>query len=308
MKRFLSREKYFGVPRWLVAGLLAGVIACIALPQPEGATGQVSAIIEGFRHGPVYVEQDAPAVAPDRIRQVLGDRPIVVAVLSEKSPVRHQLPTGMDALCGEVAALLPGNVVVVYGYSWNYYRFTSCAGTGFRADFGADVDAGAKKVLEFRVPRRETADELKTIRPDVITTQVEEFARSFDAVAGKEFPTSVPRRAAVPEEPTTGAYVLSLAGALTACVVLFFLLHLVFVAVRHRRRRDRGHAEREVRLRKLGDYVVSADPGEPHQAELARQYVLALRAHETGTNAHSHVERLEWLIDNPGADQADRVL
>ncbi|ALG13721.1 hypothetical protein [Kibdelosporangium phytohabitans] len=199
-------------------------------------------------------------------------------------------------------------MVFVYGYRGDFYGFTACAGTGFGVGFSEDVATEAESALEYRFPVRGGDNEPTTLPPVQLTAQVAEFARAFDALAAKQYADSVPRRAAVPSEPATGEYVLALVGLWTACVMVFFLSHLGFVAAGRWRRRDRARQRQWARLGRIGDCLVSVDPGGPRQAEVARQYVLALQAYETGADVGGEVERLEWTIDNAGAERGGRIL
>ena len=59
---------------------------------------------------------------------------------------------------------------------------------------------------------------------------------------------------------------------------------------------------------RIGDYVVSGDPGSRDQAEVARQYVLALRAYEDGGDLSGAVGQVARLIDSRGTERDDRIL
>lgn len=315
MKRFLRRTKYFGVPRWLVGGVLVGVIACVVLPRTESAptTERARVIVDEFRRGPVYLEPGAPAVDPERVRQVLGDRPIMVAYLSERVPSESALgPPFLSDVCGQIAARVRTNQVVVHGfYDGARYRLVSCAEPGDL--YSGDVDDETAKAVEYRIQRRDGSIIAGgpvggKLAPADLMLELAEYVRAFDVLAGKKYPDGVPRRGAVPDEPTTGDHLWALAGLFTACVVAFYLLHLVFVAVRRGRGRDPGRQAVAARVDRIGDYVVSVDPGRRGQAEVARHYVLALRAHEDGADVRGELDRLERMIDNQGTERDDGIL
>ncbi|RSM64647.1 hypothetical protein DMH04_50930 [Kibdelosporangium aridum] len=298
VERFLWREKYFGIPRWIVGGLLVGVIACVALLRSQVTTSErVRAIVEGFRHSSVYVEPGAPGIVnADRVRQVLGDRPIVVAILSnEPMPSSgEELTSPGQQMCDDVAKLVPTNLVIVYGSEpRDGYNPSFCVGPQFNnaanpvtdeARFGFVLIAKAETAWKYRVS------------PTNLTPQVEEYVLAFDAQAAEAYPKTVPRRGAVPDELATGEIVLSLGGIVAACVALFFLLHLLALTLGRRRPRARRQLEMGARLSKVGEYVLSADPKGADQAEVARKYVLALQGHESGANVANQVEELERLV------------
>ncbi|MFC0110042.1 hypothetical protein [Kibdelosporangium aridum] len=297
VERFLWREKYFGVPRWIVGGLLVGVIACVALLRTQFATSeQARTIVEGFRHGSVYVEPGEPGIVnADRVRQVLGDRPIVVAILADRQlpPSGEELSSSLQKLCDDVADLVPTNLVVLYGNEpRDGYNPAFCVGPEFSNDEHPVSDADFDFVL---IAKAESAWKYR-VSPTDLTPQIEEYVLAFDAQAAKAYPDTVPRRGAVPDGLATGEIVLSLGGIVAACVALFFLLHLLALALGRRRPRVRRQLEMGARLSKIGEYVLSADPKGSNQAEVARKYVLALQGHESGANVANQVEELERLV------------
>jgi hypothetical protein len=288
-------RRLFGLPRWAVLGALAGVVACVVVvSQRTTASGDVRAAVEGFRHSSVYVEQGAPPVVnPDRVRQVLGDRPIVVAILADKPlPVTGSaLVKPRQRLCDDIAGRVPTNIVILFaGDEKAGYGSSFCTGPRFSNEENP-VPAG-----NFDLPlivAAETSWKYRVAGQD-LTPEVEEYVLAFDAQAAKDYPRSVPRRAAVPDELATGEVVLSLGGIVAACVALFFLLHLLAGSLRRRPRRDR--LALEARLSRIGDRVLHGDPQDPDQAEISRKYVLALRAVEHGGDAEQKIIELEDLV------------
>ncbi|ALG13724.1 hypothetical protein [Kibdelosporangium phytohabitans] len=297
VERFLRREKYFGVPRWVVGGVLVGVIASVALVRGQvTTTDRVRAAVEGFRHSSVYVEPGAPpTVNAEHVRRVLGDRPIVVAILNGEPmpPSGKSLVTAGLKLCDDLASLVPTNLVIVYGNEpGKGYNPAFCVGPRFNNE---DHPVNASNFDFVLIAKAESAWKYRE-SPTDLTPQVEEYVLAYDAQAAKDYPDSVPRRGAVPDKLATGEIVLSLGGIVAACVALFFLLHLAARAVGRRGPRSRERLETEARLSRIGEYVLSADPQDANQAEVARQYVLALQGHESGANVRRQVDELERLV------------
>ncbi|CAM4131476.1 hypothetical protein KIPE111705_41995 [Kibdelosporangium persicum] len=296
VERLLWREKYFGVPRWIVGGVLVGVIACLALLRNQVTTSdRVRAIVEGFRHSSVYVEPGAPGtVNADRVRQVLGDRPIVVAILSDDPyPATDAAGGPGQQFCADVARLVPTNIVIVYGNEpEDGYNPSFCVGPRFTNEEHPVTGANFDFVL---IAKAETAWKYRA-SPTDLTPQVEEYVLAFDAQAAKDYPDTVPRRGAVPDELATGEVVLALGGIVAACVAVFFLLHVVALGIGRRTPRTRTRLATGARLSRIGEYVMSADPRRAKQAEVARKYVLALQDHESGANVERQVDELERLI------------
>nr|WP_052479116.1 hypothetical protein [Kibdelosporangium sp. MJ126-NF4]CEL22248.1 hypothetical protein [Kibdelosporangium sp. MJ126-NF4]CTQ93030.1 hypothetical protein [Kibdelosporangium sp. MJ126-NF4] len=298
VERLLWREKYFGVPRWIVGGVLVGVIGCVVLLRDQAMTSdQVRAVVEGFRHGSVYVEPGAPPlVNGDRVRQVIGDRPIVVAVLSDKPlpSSGERLVSPRQELCRDIANLVPTNLVIVYGTEPRngYYGPSFCVGPKFNNE---DNPVDASNFDFVMIAKAESAWKYRTTMTD-LTGQVEEYVLAYDAQAAKDYPDSVPRRGAVPDKLATGEIVLSLGGIVAACLAVFFLLHLAAQALGRRTPRNRRQLEMGARLSKIGEWVMSADPQQANQSDVARQYVLALQEHESGANVERQVGELERLI------------
>ncbi|ONI85991.1 hypothetical protein ALI144C_11980 [Actinosynnema sp. ALI-1.44] len=277
--------------------MLVGVIVCVALVRGQVTiTDRVRAVVEGFRHSSVYVEPGAPpTVNADHVRQVLGDRPIVVAILSEEPmpPSGKPLVTAGLKLCDDIANLVPTNLVIVYGNEpGKGYKPAFCVGPKFTNE---DHPVNASNFDFVLIAKAETAWKYRASPAD-LTPQVEEYVLAYDAQAAKDYPDSVPRRGAVPDKLATGEIVLSLGGIVAACVAVFFLLHLAARAVGRRTPRNRRQLATGARLSRIGEYVMSADPQGAEQAEVARQYVLVLQGHESGANVERQVEELERRI------------
>jgi hypothetical protein len=289
--------KWFGVPRWAVIGAVFGVFACIGVySERPKVSADVRAVVEGFRHGSVYVEQGAPPVVnADRVRQVLGDRPIVVAILADRP-----LPPGDSVLirprqqfCSDVAQQVPTNEVIIFGGdSREGYGSAFCTGDDFS---NADNPVKAGNFDFPLIAAAETAWKYRISATD-LTPKVEEYVLAFDAQAAKDYPQSVPRRGAVPDQLATGDIVLALGGIVAATIALFFLLSLLGKVIGREPRRRRERLELSARLSRVGEYVLRTNPQQERQAEVSKKYVLALQALEAGDNAEPRIKELEEMI------------
>lgn len=304
------------MPRWLVAALGVGVLLSLLLiettpPTPRPPSPLVASIIEGLRTTSVYAAPGAPpSVDVARARQVIGDRPIVVAVLG-----RTPLPAADDHLerqdlCQDVADATPTNLVMIYAMDSRGYDSSICEGPQFAnpsypvdAD---DFDLGLITAAELAWTYRATDTNL--------TPQIEEYVLAFDLQAAKSYAKVVPRRAVVQPPPPapsavqTWQIVLAIVGLIVAVVTLFALLRLIVHVLGHRRtvraETDGRAAALSARLNRLADAVLR--PGRPRdadaaarQAEIARRYVLALQQFErTGPSAEteSQIATLEELV------------
>jgi hypothetical protein len=314
VRDLLRRQKWFGMPRWVALGLAGGLVlvlvAFLQRPQEKVLSAQASTIVEGLRESSVYVAPGAPGlVDAERARQVLGDRPIVVALLDTRVlPKPAPLRTGAGELCKEVAGEVATTIVILFAMDdKGSYRPNFCTGPQFSnpvnpvkaKNFDFPLIAVAELGYQFRATDRDK------------TPIVEEYVLAFDAQAALDYPESVPRRAIVqppPPRPTelqAWQIALALAGTVAGTVALFFLLHLLLRLARQgvdrASGRDRRRREQSAQLSELGDQVLhppaatTADQAE-HQAEVARKYVLALRAFEAGRDARGRIAELEKLV------------
>lgn len=284
------------MPRWVVVGFVVGVLVCVKVyvNQPK-VSPDVRAVVEGFRHGSVYVEPGAPPVVnPDRVRQVIGDRPIVVAILADRPlpPSNSKLVGPRQKFCGDVADQVPTNEVIVFGRDRNGYNTAFCTGPDFsnpdnpvkESDFDFPLIAAAETAWKYRL----TGSDL--------TPKVEEYVLAFDAQVKDDKVATTPRRGAVPDKLATGEVVLSLGGIVAATIALFFLLSLL-ARFFGRERKSRLHRlELSARLSRIGEHVLVADPQDKDQEEISRKYVLALHAFDAGENVEPKLKELEGMI------------
>lgn len=183
------------VPRWLRWGTLA-VVALLALLAWRywSAPAAVRAAASALRETSVVVDDPNRGIVDvDRARQVIADRPIVVAVLPADTNAGSKHPEG-DA-CRAIARRVDDVLVVVYLDSTAPY---TCESSGFPAPdrsrdtasftpreqwllgLGIDVDTSS----QFRLDR---ASEDRT-------PEVEELVLSFDHAVARDMANGVPRR------------------------------------------------------------------------------------------------------------------
>jgi hypothetical protein len=309
-------KRLFGLPRWLAGGLAVGILLSILVlnsgPEVERRPSPlVGPIIEGLRTTSVYAAPGAPPMIDvARARQVIGDRPIVVAVL-DRTPLP---PEGHDLqrqdLCQDVADATPTNLVMVFAQDSRGYDSSICMGPEFSNPVNPvdakDFDLGLTVAAETAWTYRASDTNL--------TPQIEEYVLAFDSEAADKYPKFVPRRAVVqPPPPTPTALqswqiALAIVGVMVAVVAVFALLRLL--AHLYQRRQDvraetnARNSAMSARLNRLADNVLR--PRKPrdandaaHQAEIARRYVLALQQfEEKGLTAETEAQvgALEELV------------
>ncbi|TDQ05934.1 hypothetical protein [Labedaea rhizosphaerae] len=309
-------KRILGLPRWLVGGLAVGILLSYLFfanpPKPEHVPSPlVGPIIEGLRTTSVYAAPGAPPLVDvARARHVIGDRPIVVAVL-DRTPLPHEnMSLERQNLCEDVADATPTNIVMVFAQDSREYGSSICMGPEFSNPTNPvdadDFDLGLTVAAETAWEYRATATNL--------TPQIEEYVLAFDAQAAKKYPEFVPRRAIVPPAPPTASalqtrqIVLAIVGLIVAVIAVFALLQLVVRLVRRRQDLRAANDSRTVamtaRLNRLADNVLRPDKPRgaddaAHQAEVARRYLLALQQFEQdGPNdeTETQVRELEELV------------
>lgn len=258
------------------------------ITAPEARTAAAA-----LRSSTVYVAPGEQEVldAP-RVEQVIGDRPIVVAVLADTYDGDH-LDAGKA-----VARLQPRTIVLAYLGSERGAYPAICATDRFpepenvkdsnledvsRTDtWLAGIARTAQQASQFRVNGRH-ADR---------TPEIEELVLAFDARAVLDYPAGVPTRKAG-ADPRTWAAVLAELAALVVVLASAFAA-LRWLARRWREWLQKRYAlrdrklELDARLSQVAHQMVNTrpelwrdDPAEAvRHAEAAERYVLALAAFE----------------------------
>jgi hypothetical protein len=250
----------------------------------------VRTIVDGLRTTSVYAAPDAPGkIDPDKARQLIGDRPIVLVLLGTTP-----LPApagGLDQpnydLCEEIADVAATSLVILYATVGDEYKPAYCTGPDFS---NPQNPVDARNYDFVLVSKAEIAWQYR-VTDDDLFPEVEEFVFAFDEQAAQDYPGGVPRRAPVmPPPPTPDALqtwqiVLSIAGILLGTIALFVGFRLVGRVVATRSARDAQTRNRSAatsaRLNRLADTVLHpAQPADAadarRQADLAGQYVLVL--------------------------------
>jgi hypothetical protein len=289
----LRRHRWFGIPRWVCVAGLIGLIAFAGVYGPwNQPSARVRAVVNGLRSTSVYQEPGAPGlVNAARARQVIGNRPIVVAIMN-----RSPLPATDDSdpisgFCDQIAREVPDDYIWVYGVNDSGdYTSNNCYGSDFphptkagvsMDDFDLQVNITAQLSAQYRSTDTD------------MTPQIEEFVLSFDAEAGDDF-GAVPTRGSVPDDLAVRQIVLACVGMVAGTVTLFLLLRALGVALRRRTAsaaaRTRRHAELSSELNRIADAVIN--PRKPkdvkdaeRQADAAKRYVFALDKLE-----HAHTD------------------
>lgn len=306
-----TSPRWFGIPRWLAVSGLVGLALCYLSfgrdrPEPEVLSDRARTIIEGLQDSSVYVEPDAPGkVDAELTKRLVGDRPIVVAILDERPvPVIDQSSADIGLsqryeLCDEVAGELSTNLVIIFGADEESYDSNICIGDEF-SNATNPVDAGNFDLG--LIVAAETAWKYRVTEDD-LTPVVEEFVYAFDAQAAEDYPNGTPRRAVIQPPPPapsplqTWQIVLSLAGIMLATVVVFLLLRLLGKVLRQRMGNTAAIEHRKLaastRLSELAGRMLHA--GRPRDAEQATRQARAARQY------------VHLLHRFDGADSADEL-
>lgn len=303
----LRRRRWFGIPRGLCLALIVGLIIALVLYWPVlFPSARTRAAVEGLRTSSVYVEPGAPGlVDPDRARQVLGDRPIVMAIFNEEPLPDSGHINGPDyEMCEDIARLVPTNLVVVFAVDEDgEYGSSYCDGSAFPKPpdeefFSLNVIVAAETAWTYRVSE------------DNLTPEIEEYALAFDVEATEQFPNGIPRRGAVPDLLARWQVWLSMAGVVAATVAVFLLLRLAGWAVRQRGRAraelDHRRAAVSARLSKLADHVTHTEPPDDHAgadrlASVAKRYLKLLNRFE-GSRGAADLDVIERHLDELEGD------
>ncbi|GAB2913881.1 hypothetical protein GCM10027047_09790 [Rhodococcus aerolatus] len=244
------------------------------------------------------VVADDPAVLDAaRVRQVIGDRPVVVAGLPAALGEEDRDARG-DA-CHAVVRAVPEALAVVYTGSAGPYL---CTGDDFPPpDEGVENALGSTTdnwVFRLSIAA-DAASRFRTTPDDPDRTpEVEELVLAFDAAVTEDMADGVPRREPAASATSTAVTLATLAGLVAAVVALLLGAQLGLARVRARRAAARSRRVRRLELEsglaavavavlRAGDDLAAAastragaDPralaAARARADVAGRYVLAL--------------------------------
>jgi hypothetical protein len=292
---------------WLVVAIVLGLLATYDASgeDPNRVSPRVTKIVDGLRTTSVYAVPGNPGkIDVEYARELVGDRPIVVAVLDDTPLPGPGYGDPARDLCQEVADEVATNLVILFaenpdeGYGPSFCTGPQFSNPRYRVDafeFGAELIAEAEVSWHYQ------------ITDENLTPIVSEFVYAFDAKAAEVYPDGVPRRAVLPTEPPkpdeaqVGQIVLSYGGILAATVVVFVLLRIGGRAVLRRRAQTAStehlRTAARARLNRLASQILHPEPAADAesargQAETARRYVLLLADYERA-DTKSELDRLE---------------
>lgn len=297
---------------WLVLAIVMGLLVTYDAyreepEDPNPVSPRVSKIVDGLRTTSVYAAPGNPGKIDVKFaRELVGDRPIVVAVLDDTPLSGSDEPFADPAqdLCQEVADEVATSVVILFaedpdeGYDPSFCTGPQFSNSRNRVDadeFGIALVAEAELSWHYQ------------ITDENLTPIVSEYVYAFDAKAAKAYPDGVPRRAVLPPEPPkpdkvqAGQIVLSYGGILAATVVVYLLLRLGGRAALRRRAltasTEHLRTAALARLNRLADQILHPEPAADaasarRQAETARRYVLLLADYERA-DTKAELDRLK---------------
>jgi hypothetical protein len=276
-------KRWFGLPRWIVAAAVIGLVGFGAVYGPWAQpSAQVRTIVDGLRGSSVYEAPGAPGVVnAARARAVIGNRPIVMAVLG-RSPLPSTSDDPRKDLCEQLAEQLPTDYVWVYAQdSRGAYAGDDCYGDRFPRPTKAGVSMDDFDI-ELNIEAETSAQYRKTDQN--LTPQIEEFVLSFDKVASDDL-GAVPTRSSVPDALATRQIVLACMGMVAGTITLFLLLRVGSVWLSRwsaqARSRQSRHRALSAQLNLVADAVIHPatlrDAADARRQEaVASQYVLVL--------------------------------
>lgn len=274
------RARLAALPRWVYFALLLGLAAVVLQQYSTWTTpAAVRRAAQGLDGSSAYADPSAPGVIDlARARQVIGDRPILVAVLPPNTGSR------IYKLCEQVVQRHPGNVALVYQGSKSS---AICKGDDFpKPTTATDAD----QWLEVLIITTDYSSSLRTSSDTTDhTPDVEEFVLAFDAAVNKDYADGIPRRSTSASTAVWWQVVTELLGLVLGVVLAVGVLRLLAVrtlTVLGQRRTRRLHAlEQQARLSRVADTVlepVARTKGKRAEelATAAGRYVGALTAFE----------------------------
>jgi hypothetical protein len=306
----VSPERKATTPFWLVVAIVIGLVVIYDTyrEEPEDtnpASPRVTKIVDGLRTTSVYAAPGNPGkIDVTFARELVGDRPIVVAVLDDNPLPGPSYGDPARDLCHEVAEEAATNLVILFaenpdeGYGPRFCtgpRFSNPRNPVDEDEFGPALTADAELSWRYQ------------ITDENLTPIVSEYIYAFDARAAEVYPDGVPRRAVTPPEPPTpdsaqaGQIVLAYGGILAATAAVFLLLRMGGRAALRRRTRTASTEHLRTatlaRLNSLADKVLHPEPAADaesarRQAETARRYVLLLADYERA-DTKAELDRLE---------------
>lgn len=278
--------------RRLVRALLLLVLAAVAgypLVRYLLLPAEAREAAVGLRSSAVFVPAGGEEVLDaERVRAVVGDRPIVVAVLaaSYRGKVLHG--------CRAVARQQPRNLVLTYQSSRPGSYPAICAGADFpepdvpepRTDILGDrtdlwllgLSRAAQQASQFRVSPA-SVDR---------TPEIEELVLAFDAQVVQDYPAGLPRRVASPAPQTLARVLAQLLGLVVLLLLGFALVRLaarrLSRALDARRERQDRRAVLDAALSEVSAELLTGRPRTKaeaaRRADVAELYLHALTAFE----------------------------
>ncbi|WP_197321307.1 hypothetical protein [Saccharomonospora sp. NB11] len=250
-------------PYGVVVTIIMGITLFFSTYDLARHDDRAVAAVETFTRTPVHVAEGV-AVDPEPIRQVIGDRNLVVGVFDEVSSTYE--------LCDEIAQLAPTTAVLAVSLADDETEHLLCTGWEFPAPTLVDRDADS--VLS---SVRWSAEGAATyLDPDAdVTALVTEYVFAFDRELGAAY-GDPPRRGPIAAAPDAAELGLGFLAIFGICVSGYLITRDVTWALVHSGvTRPRATGLRE-RLDRLAPRLMA--PGrltDPEIATTARAYARA---------------------------------
>lgn len=277
--------------RRLLPGLLVLLVlglACVPVVRWALTPVEVRRAATALSDTSVTVAPGTQVLDVDRVRAVVGDRPLVVAVLAPTWSGRL-----LDA-CHAIARRQPRNLVLVHRSDEVGAYPGICAGDDFPEpdvpEPRTDALGDRTDVWLFGLSRDAQLSSQFRVAPTRVdrTPEVEELVLALDAQVARVYPDGLPRRIASPAPETLGRVLLQLAGLAGLLLAAFAGLRAAAQRVRRaveaRRALAERRAELDAGLSEVSTVLLHARPQRRAEAErqerVAELYLSALTALE----------------------------
>ena len=259
---------------------VSGLLGAFSRPAPYAS------VADDLKYTAVHTDPDAEGLIDvPRVRRVIGDRPIVVAAVTDDAA---------SIACALMIDELPGLIGLVVSTD---NSFSSCENANPHYEMLLQIQA-------------EHAAAFLGNRTDLVA----EYVRIYDAHVAATAPDEPPPRRAAPPLPDSGPdsrqvmqfVILGTVFGGIALIAVYVVRELWSGAQWQSRRTRRWRTEIDARLNRLADIVLRTDQPRSkkdaeRRADVAKRYVLTLREFEATKSPALELERMLTELDEATA-------